>query len=141
MSTDLANKLLDVMFRNQAFSSTADSVYLALSTTELDDDDADGGDFTECAGTGYSRELVMSNGSSLTPTWDLAASGVVDNGEAIVFGPPSAADWGTIVAIVILDGDSLGNILFYDNDNVVDQEPGSGDTVQIAAGACDITVT
>jgi hypothetical protein len=134
------HKLLDLMFRNQAYASPADSTYVLLLAAVVDNNDATRADLTEVTGAGYSDELVMSNGSSLTPTWDLAVGGVVDNTHAIVFGPPTGT-WDAVVAMAIVDGDSLGNVLVYDNNNIVDQTPVSGDTVQFAAGALDITLT
>jgi hypothetical protein len=44
--------------------------------------------------------------------------------------------------MAIVDGGTLdaGNVLAYDNDNVVDQTPAAGDTVSFAAGALDISL-
>jgi hypothetical protein len=43
--------------------------------------------------------------------------------------------------MAIVDAASSGNILCYDNANIVDQTPTSSDTISFAAGALDITLT
>lgn len=141
-STYVVNKLLDLMFNSTAFTSTAGDTFIALMTATADDDDADTDDLTEVSsvGTGYIRKEVDINGGA-SPTWDLAAAGVVDNTHTITLGPPSAS-WGLITSMAIVDAISgTANILCYDNANIVDQTPVDGDTVQFAAGALDITMT
>lgn len=135
ISTYLANKLLDLMFRNQAYSKPA--THLALATSALADADTD---ITakEVSGGDYARKQVNINGGS-SPTWDVAASGLVDNTHAATFVTATAA-WGTVVAAAICDAATTGNLLFYDND-LADQAVGSGDTVTFAIGAFDITMT
>jgi hypothetical protein len=45
--------------------------------------------------------------------------------------------------MALVDGGTLdaGNTLAYDNDQVVDQTPASGDTVAFAAGALDASLS
>lgn len=133
--------LLNLMFRNTAFATTADDTFVLLMTATADDQDVDTDDLTECAAAnGYAREEVNANGGS-SPTWDLAADGVVDNTQAIVMGPPSGS-WGLVVAMAICDALSgTANVICYDNANIVDQTPVDADTVQFAIGALDLTLT
>lgn len=131
------HKLLDRAFRNQAFAKP--STYIALATATIADDDVAIGDVTEVSGGSYARVLVNANGGA-SPTWDLSSSGTADNTHAITFPTPTGA-WGTITSCFMIDSASgAGNILLYDNDNIVDQAPVSGDTVQFAAGAFDIQI-
>jgi hypothetical protein len=55
LSDYLENKLIDHLFRAQTFSAPA-SLYVALFTATPTDSTAG----TECAGTGYSRQLITS---------------------------------------------------------------------------------
>lgn len=132
----LANILLDFAFRNQAYSKP--STYVALCTATIADTDT-GSTITEPGGGAYARKQVNINGGA-SPTWDLAASGVVDNTHDVDLGPASGASWGTIVAVAILDAATTGNLLFYDN-GMTDQAVGDGDTARFAAGDLDIQMS
>ncbi len=138
ISDYLANKLLDFAFRNQAFSAPA--TYLAYCTADLSDSST-GATMTECANAnGYARKQININGGS-SPTWDLAASGTLDNTHDIEQASPTGS-WGTITALAILDSGThgAGNVLFYDN-GLTEQAPGNGDTVKIPAGDLDLSLT
>ena len=120
ISDYLANKLLDFAFRNQAFSQPA--TYVGYATTNLADATT-GITVVECANAnGYARKLVNANGGA-SPTWDLAASSVVDNTHNIDSGPPTGS-WGLITAGFLADSGTwgAGNILFYDNNNFIKQD-------------------
>jgi hypothetical protein len=138
VSDYLANLLLDFAFRNQTFTQPA--TYIAYATANLADSTT-GATATECAdANGYARKQVNDNGGA-SPTWDLEASQVIDNTHDIVQASPTGS-WGLITAMFIADGGThgAGNVLFYDN-NLTEQTPDNGDTVQIDAGACDIALT
>ena len=135
ISDYLANKLLDLAFRNQAYS--APDTYCAL-TTVIITDSMTGSTITEHSGDGYARKQVNVNGGS-SPTWDLAASGIVDNTDNVDIGPATGA-WGTVVALGIVDAAAAGNLLLYDN-GVADQAVGDGDTVRFPAGDLDISMS
>lgn len=129
------------MFRNTAFSTPAGNTFVALLAAVADDQDVAVSDLTELTGTDYARVEVNPNGGA-SPTWDLASAGALDNTHAIAIGPPGADDWDEIVAMAIVDSASgAGNVLAYDNANVVDQTPTSADTVQFAIGALDLSLT
>lgn len=132
ISTFLANELLDHAFRNSAY--TKPDTYVALVTTPSSDTALG----TEVSGGSYARVQVNPNGGS-SPTWDAAASGVVDNTDAIDFGTATAS-WGTMVGFAILDAASSGNLLFYDN-AIEDQAIDTDDTTEFAAGGLDIVMT
>lgn len=135
VSDYLANKLLDFAFRNQAFS--APDTYIALATADISDSDT-GSTITEVSGNGYARKQTNPNGGS-SPTWDLSASGLVDNTHDITFAAPTGS-WGLVTAAAIIDAVSAGNLLFYEN-TITEQTPGSGDTVKFAAGDLDVSLS
>jgi hypothetical protein len=139
ISTYLANKLLDLMFNNTAYAKP--ETWVAFATTAIiDADDGDAMDEVATAGTAYARVQVNINGGA-SPTWDLAALGVVDNTHAITF-PTATATWGTVTSVAIMDSttEDAGNVLFYDN-TIADQVVGTGDVVSFAIGALDIEMS
>ena len=127
------HSLLDLMFRNIAFTSPAGNTFITLSNTVLDDQDVANTDFTEVAGTGFGRVEVNPNGGA-TPVWSTVSAGALNNVDEIDFGTVGAGDWTQVVASVIIDSLSgAGNVLAYDNTNVVDQTPQENDTVSFPA--------
>jgi hypothetical protein len=101
--------------------------------------DADtGSTISEPSGGGYVRVLVNPNGGA-SPTWDLAAAGLVDNTHLIQF-PQATASWGTVVGVAICSAATLGDLLWYDND-MVDQGVGSVDTVEFPIGTLDLQMS
>jgi len=141
-TTACVNSLLDLMFRNQTYTSPAGNTFLALLAAVADDADSTMADETEVTGTDYARKEVNPNGGS-SPTWDLASGGALDNGGAITFATPGSGGWDEVVAVAIVDALSgtSANVLAYDNTNIVDQTPAAGDTVQFADGAFDISLS
>jgi hypothetical protein len=137
ISDFLANKLLDLMFRNTAYSKPNTFVGLVITTPVTDS--MTGTTITEPVVGGYVRKQVNINGGA-SPTWDLAAAGVVDNTHAVDLGPASGAAWGTVIAVVICSASTLGDLLFYDN-GMTDQAVGDGDTVRFPAGDLDIQMS
>lgn len=134
----LTLKLLDLMFRNQAFAAPA--TYVALTTATIADGDT-GSTITEPGAGGYARKQVNVNGGA-SPTWDLATDttpAYVDNTHAITF-TQATGDWGTIVAVGICDALTLGNLLVYDN-AMVDQAVNDGDTAEFPIGDFDIQMS
>jgi hypothetical protein len=137
----LVHKLLDLMFRNTAYSQPA--TYVAL----LDSAGADA-DTTlttvgkEVAGTAYARVQVNKVGGA-SPAWDTVASGATQNVQAVTFPTVGAGGWSATVGMALVDGGTLdaGNTLAYDNDQVVDQTPAAGDTVTFAIGAIDVSLS
>jgi hypothetical protein len=134
ISDSLTIDLLDLMFRNQAYA--VPDTFIALCTATISDNDT-GSTITEPAGGSYARKEVDVNGGT-PPTWDVAAAGLVDNGEAITF-VTATASWGTIVAVAICSAVTAGDLLFYDN-AMADQAVGNGDTATFPIGDLDITM-
>lgn len=136
----LVHNWLNRLFRNQAFAKPA--TYVGLATSILTDASVIGGVTEVGAGLGYARVIVNINGGA-TPTWTLATTGTVENSGAITFGTPTGAGWGTIVSMFLIDSitPGAGNILGYDNANIVDQTVIAGDTVQFASGALDLSIS
>lgn len=135
ISDYLSVKLLDLMFRNTAYSKPA--TYVALTTDVVADDD-DGDSITEVSGGSYARKQVNINGGS-SPTWDLAASGVVDNTHVVTF-ITATASWGTVTSVAVLDASTSGNLLFYDN-AMTNQAVTTDDTVSFGVGDLDIVMS
>jgi hypothetical protein len=134
ISNFLSLELLDHAFRNASYASPA--TWIALCTSVVVDGDT-GSTITE-PGANYARVQVNINGGG-SPTWDLAASGLVDNTHAIAF-TTATASWGSVVAVAICDASTAGNLLFYDN-TMADQAVGNGDTASFPIGDLDITMT
>jgi len=137
ISDYLANKLLDLAFNNTAYTSP--STYLALTTATISDS-LTGATITEVANSNnYSRKQVNPNGGA-SPTWDLAASALIDNTHAVAF-PTASGSWGTVVAVAIVDSGThgAGNLLFYDN-GISGQAVAADDTVNFPIGDFDVTM-
>lgn len=136
IGTVVANKLLDLMFRNTAYSKP--DTYLALTTATISDSST-GSSITEPSGSNYSRKQVNINGGA-SPAWTLASSGALSNGADATFATPSGS-WGTIVAAAVCSASTAGDIICYDNANVVDQAVAASDIVQFLSGAFDVSLT
>lgn len=134
ISNFLANELLDHAFRNLTYTSPA--TYIALVTTTTADTDT-GTTIDEPSGNGYARKQVNINGGA-SPTWDLAAAGLVDNTHLIQHATPTGA-WGTVVGVAICDAATVGNLLCYDN-TMADETIGLDDDVEWPVGDLDITL-
>lgn len=126
----LVHKLLDLMFRNTAYSQPA--TYAALYTTTCSDS-ASG---TEVSGGSYAQVLVNKAGGA-SPKWEAVANGATQNADAITF-TTATGSWGTVVSSGLEDAG--GNLLVYDN-ATADQAVASGDSVTYIAGAWDISQT
>ena len=134
------HKLLDRLFRNQAFACPA--TYLTLFTAVLSDSTTAFTNELTNAGS-FARKLVNANGGA-SPAWTLSSGGggTLNNGAAATFVTPTAA-WATFTSLAIVDGGTLGagNILGYDNTNIVDQGAGIGDTVQFNTSQLSASLT
>lgn len=120
-------KLLDHIVGKTAF--TMPTVYVGLSTADPLDD-ASG--LAEPSGNNYAR--VSTAGGD----WNAAASGAIDNANAITF-PEASGSWGTVTHFALFDAASAGNMLAHGS--LSDSKAvGSGDTPYLAAGALDITL-
>jgi len=136
ISTTWVHNLLNRFFRNITTGTDTPDTYVALCTSAPVDSDTD---ITakEPSGNGYARKLVDGNGGS-SPTWDLAASGVVDNTHLVQMATPTGS-WGTISHMAICDALTTGNLICYDD--ITDEQCDNGDDVEFPAGDLDITLT
>lgn len=140
-TTQFVHWMLDLMFRNQAYSQPA--TYAAL----LDSQGADA-DTTlttagkEVSGTAYARVLINKAGGG-SPAWNSVSGGATDNANDVTFPTVGSGGWDTVVGMALVDAATLdtGNVLAYDNDQVVDQTPAENDTVEFAAGDLDVSMT
>jgi len=103
MSDYLENELLDHVLSASAWSAPA-TTYIALYT--VTPGDAGGG--TEVSGGSYARVAYTNN----ITNWPAASGGSKSNANVIDFGT-ATANWGTIVAVSIMDAATAGNFLFY----------------------------
>lgn len=136
LTTEAANGFLDRMFRNQAYTVSAN--YLGLTTATMTDASTLA-TITECSGNNYARKQVNVAGGA-SPAWETAGSGnSVQNADAITFASPSGS-WGTVTSAFMTNAASgtSGILIWYDN-GITDQAVASGDTVQYAAGALDFS--
>ena len=131
--------MLDLMFRNTAYSQPTTCVAL------LDQQGADTDTTLTTAGkeanwTAYARVLVNKVGGA-NPNWETISGGATQNEDEVSFGTVGTSPT-IIVGMAIVDSCTLdaGNVLAYDNDQVVDQTPNVGDTVKFAAGAIDVSI-
>lgn len=101
--------------------------YVALFTSAPND--AGGG--TEVSGNGYSRQSV---------SWDTASGtgGTTANSGTVSF-TASGSGFGTVTHIGIFDASSSGNLLWHGAMDTA-KSVASGDVLQFAAGAIDLTI-
>lgn len=138
-TTYLVNKLLDLMFRNQAYAKP--NTFVALLNGLAADSDATNADIAEITGTSYARVQVNPAGGA-SPAWVAAAAGAIANAQAIGFASPGASDWLQVVAMAIVDAAANPcNVLAYDNANIVDQTPLVGDVIYFDVGELDLSLT
>ena len=120
----LENQLVAHTFSNTAYTSPS-TVYVALYTVAPTDSSTG----TEVTGGGYARQSA-----SFTTTGNAAT-----NASAIEY-PTATANYGTVVAVAILDASSGGNMLAYAalaSNKTIE----TGDVLRIPAGDLDITLT
>jgi len=110
----LANKLIDFIFRGQAYTFPA-TMYAALFTAAPSN--AGGG--MEVAGGGYARVGIAGSLATWSGTQgagttaaSTGASGRISNNEPIAF-PAPTADWGTATHDGLFDAATVGHLLFW----------------------------
>ena len=96
----LEDKVLDHVFGGNAFTAPT-TLYVALYTVAP----SDTGGGTEVSGGAYARQTGAFTVSGTNPT-------TATNSAAIEY-PTATADYGTVVAVGILDASSSGNLLAY----------------------------
>jgi hypothetical protein len=113
-SNYLENKLIDHIFRGQAYTPPA-TLHVALLTSAPND--AGGG--TEVTGGSYARVAVTASLANFAGTQSAGSTvassgtgGTTSNNGAITF-PAPTANWGSVTHWGIYDAASGGNLLYY----------------------------
>lgn len=140
LSDYLENKLIDFLFRGQAYSPPA-TLHIGLMTALP----SDTGGGTEVSGGAYVREPVTSslaNWAGTQGAGTTAASsgtgGTTSNNIELLYPTPTAS-WGTVVGFGIYDASTGGNLLVYGSLSS-SQAIQSGDTVRFNAGSLSIQI-
>jgi hypothetical protein len=120
-----ANKMLDHMLGTTSWTMPA-NVYLALFTTNP----TSAGTGTEVSGGSYARKSI---------SFDSAASRTTDNSGKITFAAATAS-WGTVTHWGTFDALTSGNLINF-GQLTTSRTVASGDTVELAIGDLDISVT
>ena len=122
----LEDKVLDHVFGGNAYTAPS-TLYVALYTVAP----TDTGGGTEVIGGSYARQTGTFSVSGTNPT-------TASNTAAIEY-PTATADYGTVVAVGILDASSSGNLLAYAN-LTTSKVVSSGDVFRFNTGDLDITL-
>jgi hypothetical protein len=122
----LEDKVLDHVFGGNAYTAPA-TLYVALYTVAP----TDTGGGTEVTGGSYARQTGAFTVSGTNPT-------TASNSAAIEY-PTATADYGTVVAVGILDASSSGNLLAYANLDT-SKSVTTGDVFRFDTGDLDITL-
>jgi len=120
-----AHKILDMLFRNVAWTSPKDNLYFGLTTATISDGSTMS-TITECSGNSYARKNVLSSAINYADD-----SSNTSNNAVIAFVTPTGT-WGLVTSMFATTDASgtAGDLLFFDNTNIVDCTPDSGDTIQ-----------
>lgn len=112
LSDYLENKLIDHVFRGQAYTAPV-TIYVALFTSACSDASAG----TEVSGGSYARPGLAASlanwagtQSAGSTTASSGTGGTTSNNASISFATPSAG-WGTVTHIGLMDAVSGGNLL------------------------------
>jgi len=122
----LEDKVLDHVFGGTSYTAPG-TLYVALYTVAP----TDTGGGTEVSGGAYVRKTATFNVSGTSPT-------TATNAAAIEY-PTATANYGTVVAVGILDASSGGNLLAYAN-LTTSKTVSTGDVFRFDAGDLDITL-
>ena len=122
----LEDKVLDHVFGGAAYTAPT-TLYVALYTVIP----SDTGGGTEVTGGSYARQTATFTVSGTSPT-------TATNAAAIEY-PTATADYGTVVAVGVLDALTGGNLLAYAGLDV-NKVVSDGDVFRFDAGDLDITL-
>jgi len=122
-SNYLETEVLVHVFGGNAYTAPG-TLYLALFTT----DNTDSGGGTEVSGGAYARQTIA-----------FTVSGNTASNSADVEFPTATANYGTVVAVAVMDASTGGNQLAYaglSSDKTIE----TGDVFRVPAGDLDITL-
>lgn len=139
MSDYLENKLVDQIFRAQAFAFPA-TLFVGLLTAAP----SDSGGGTEVTGGSYARASVTASLANFAGTQGAGTTvastgtgGQTSNNATISFATPTAS-WGTVTHFGIYDAASAGNLLFW-GALTISKTINQGDTVTFPAASLSVT--
>lgn len=140
MSDYLENKLIDQIFRGQAYTFPT-TLYVGLLTAAP----SDTGGGTEVTGNAYARASVTNSLANWAGTQAAAStvassgtSGTTSNNGSISFPTPTAS-WGLVTHFGIYDAATAGNLLFY-GALTIQKTINQGDTVLFPASTLSIQI-
>lgn len=114
LSDYLENKLVDHVFRAQAYTAPA-TIYAALFTANP----SDTGGGTEVSGGSYARVPITASLANFagtqaagSTTASSGTSATTSNNAAITFAAPTA-NWGVVTGMAFFDAATTGNMLSY----------------------------
>lgn len=140
MSDYLENKLVDHVFRGQAY--TIPVIYVGLLTAAP----SDSGGGTEVSGNNYARVKAAASSAQALTDWkstqnnDVASTGTTGsttNTNSVTFPTPSAT-WGVVTHIGVYDALTGGNLLLYGS-LTISKTINQSDTVTFPAAALSFT--
>lgn len=100
------NSVLNKLFGNSTLSQPS-TLYFGLSSTIPN---IDGTGSTEPSVGAYSRVALTNSDKT---NWSVSTLGTLTNLTSITF-PESTASWGTLLAVVVFDASSGGNLWFFE---------------------------
>jgi hypothetical protein len=124
----LETEILDHIFGKGTYTPPT-NIFIALSTTDPTDT---GSGISEPSGGSYARK------STAPADWDAAASGALDNANAITF-VEATGSWGTISHFALYDALTSGNMLAHGaltTSKIID----NGDVASFATGDLDVSL-
>lgn len=129
MSNYLENALVNAVFRNTAYTSSA-TVYVALFTAVSDAEAGTGTEVTNA--NAYARTAV---------TFGAPSNGVISNSSDTTFPTASGGNWGTITHFGIFDSGTHagGNALSIIKTVTASKVVNDGDTAKFTAGNLSVT--
>jgi hypothetical protein len=140
MSDYLENKIIDQLFRGQAFAFPS-TLYIGLLTAVP----SDTGGGTEVSGGGYARASSAAGLGTFAGTQGVgttAAStgntGTTSNNASITFVTPTAS-WGAVTSFGIYDAATGGNLLFFGTLSI-SKTINQGDTVTFPAASLSVQI-
>jgi len=122
-------EVLDHLFGKGSYSPP--TIYIALSTA--DPTDSGSGIAEPGGGTNYARKITAG------ADWNIAASGALDNANAITFVEATGTSWGTITHFALYDALTSGNMLAH-GALTASKTIDSGDTASFGAGDLDVSL-
>jgi hypothetical protein len=140
MSNFLENKIIDQIFRGQAYSFPT-TLYVGLFTAAP----TDTGGGTEVSGGGYARASVAASLANFAGTQGAGTTsassgdtGTTSNNASITFVTPGAT-WGTVSGFGVFDAATGGNLLFYGTLSI-SKTINQGDTVTFPAASLSVQI-